>query len=124
MKSYCQKKRTVLRLFLIAISGILWGSCIFLSEIPDAPENLRIIGNSGGVVELEWDKVEGADEYFVEYSGDGGEWKEASGYGYGNYLGRSISGLTPGLSYKFRVQAFESSYDIYGPWAQISAIVY
>jgi len=72
---------------------------------PSVPENVSATtGTSGGTVVLNWGAVDDATSYKIFYS-PSTKSTPASGTDVGNVTFKTISGLTPGVSYDFQVVA-------------------
>jgi len=72
---------------------------------PSVPENVSATtGTSGGTVVLNWGAVDDATSYKIFYS-PSTKSSPASGTDVGNVTFKTISGLTPGVSYDFQVVA-------------------
>jgi hypothetical protein len=77
-------------------------------ETLDAPESLRTFMLREGTIGLKWSGVHNAKAYAVEFCPDpltGTEWKSGM---YNSGCNGSVSGLTPGKTYWFRVRALGS----------------
>lgn len=85
---------------------------------PSAPSGLKQVYASEGTVEIVWNQVMGSSiRYEIQYSQDNRNWYSV-GYTESTPECRKI-GLNPGMTYYFRVRAYEKQYptNIYGPWS-------
>ncbi len=81
------------------------------SAVPDVPSNFATVQKSDTSVSLAWGAPDNGGQpisnYFVEYSRDGGSWNTAKG-GITNVNAALVTGLTGGVSYRFRVSAMSA----------------
>jgi len=84
----------------------------------------KVTSNSRGTVSLQWTPVTGAKAYFAEYKqSNSNTWHGDSEY-YGNTA--TISGLSIGVSYDFRVKAYADSdkyYTIYSDYMYLYEVI-
>ncbi|MFD1405756.1 fibronectin type III domain-containing protein [Robinsoniella peoriensis] len=104
----------------IMVLGFLLALFFSMSALaaPGAPSGLRQTYASEGSAKVVWNQVMGSSiRYEVEYSQDNRNWYSV-GYTMTS-LDCSKSGLTAGMTYYFRVRAYENQYPnkIYGPWS-------
>ena len=98
---------------VVGLSSYLTGSVVTTISAPSVPLNLRTAGPSGTGLTLEWDTPEGnggaaISDYKVEFSSNGGAKWTAITHAASNSRTFSVSALTRGLTYQFRVSAVNS----------------
>lgn len=123
--SHMKFKRTAAMLVLgVLLTMIFSLSALAAPKAPGAPSGLKQISASDRSVKIVWNQVMGSRiRYEVQYSQDNRNWYSL---GYTTSTPESSkSGLTPGMTYYFRVRAYESNYpdDVYGPWSAATSTV-
>ena len=89
---------------------------------PPAPENFRKTGGGIDNVRLSWDAITGATSYELDYRVNGEtEWEDVSGSSSGS--SRTISDLTCGTRYEFRVRAEGDGTTYVMTWGAWSAVL-
>ena len=98
---------------VVGLSSYLTGSVVTTISAPSVPLNLSTAGPSGTGLTLDWDTPEGnggaaISDYKVEFSSNGGAKWTAITHAASNSRTFSVSALTRGLTYQFRVSAVNS----------------
>lgn len=108
------------------VLGFLFAMFFSISALaaPGAPSGLKQQSSSERSVKVVWNQVMGSSiRYQIEYSQDNRNWYSV---GYTTSTPEiSKNGLTPGMTYYFRVRAYENKYPNaeYGPWSAATSAV-
>ncbi len=91
--------------------------------LPPAPSGFSARASSRTAVRLSWNSVSGTDGYEMDYrQGSSGAWRDVAGSTRRAY--RTVTGLSCGTSYQFRVRANgdgRTYYDEWGAWSDTAS---
>ena len=118
LSSQLYKKAAAMMVLGVLLAMLFGISTLAAPKAPGSPSGLKQVSASERSVKVVWNQVMGSRiRYEVQYSQDNRNWYSV---GYTTSIPEcSKSGLTPGMTYYFRVRAYESNYpdDVYGSWS-------
>jgi hypothetical protein len=103
--------------------NVSWGAYAYAILPLSVPTGLHITGYVGGVINLSWNpnQNETVEGYTIDYRPTWAGWWNQSYVG--NVTTFTLTGLSPGETYVFRLRAYDSNYNLTGPSNEISGLV-